>query len=299
MARQKKIVPYVPNTKYPKRVDDYAETFIEPFVEADKNRYNLEWFCSALERYHQESGAALEHNAESIAKYYAEYFAKCGITQENMWTKDSWGNYRWDLRHQLRRIMCFTDAFIEANNKFLKEYDSRPDLQEVYAKFMPDSFELSDMYGMRHTVHIGYYSTPESEKEALENRERFKRPDSFRMFESATNITAAKQFIETNRPTPFQPGDFVRLRDPYVGHCDHDPLFASRWDVANGKKEPTPDKATLRIGTVMKVTDDIGGWRCSKGSKLIEVLWIGSEETTLMPEKTLRWETRPTKADLK
>ena len=273
MAKQKKIVPYVLNTKIP---DEGWRLLWQ-----ERNNYSLDDLLA---------WASVNQTEEQKAYYKNKTLEHDGILQSEWRNNNGWGGPAYSVVASMcRHAYINSRYFKEVNDAFLAEYDSRADLQELYKTFLTKCHWMYDAAG--HCWSRSSYHGDEAGVKFFE--EYSQRPKDYRCYSSVTETWEAKSYVETKRETPFQPGDLVRLRDPYVNHCDHDPLFVSRY-VTMRSGETTPDRSTVRIGTVMKVTNDVP-WRASRGSKQIEVLWFGKEESTLVPEKILKWEERPTK----
>lgn len=298
MARQKKIVPYVPQTAYPKESGEYWKV-----LHKNRQNYTLEKCMDLLVRHWDMSEQEKERDnwvgsrGMHPVEWYRERFNRDSTKDANMWDLDSDGSMsRTSVRNMLNHIFTLTSEFQAIHDQFMAEYDSREDLQEVYRTHQPEVYYLYDRYGnsINNYGESPYYK---DDPDMTTGKVWAERPESFRMFHGVVNSRQVKTFIEERRETPYQPGDLVRLRDPYVGHPDHDPMWANRYSIARGEAEPIPDKTTLRLGTVMKVTNQLATWRGTKGCKYIEVLWLGKEDTVLVEENKLRWEQRPTKAN--
>jgi hypothetical protein len=258
--------------------------------------YTLDDMLQLAEKYYSNRNTP-QHFVEGVSctKYYLDRFANRDITADNWREKVTDPN---GYRMAGFVSLCFlaSPEFDRINEEFLNEYDSRQDLQEFYKKFYSHTSYIDDRWG--NSWQTSAYSAPEEQERVKEFRSKYTdRPLDFTMFETITNQHEAARWREVNRDTPYQPGDLVRLRDPYAGHQDYDPMYVSRYDILHNGKQPAPDKATPRIGTVMKVTDETRRWRAGKGSKLIEVLWFGKEETVYVQERIIKWEERPTKAN--
>lgn len=288
MARQKKIVPYVPNSKLIAREDLWK------IVWDNRANHTLEGLVElAVKR--DEYYKPYDEGAKAHFQYQFDRYL---INADNWREDDGDGSpKKYGVRRLCGWVATMTTQFDEMNNDFLAEYDSREDLQEVYKKFYPESYGVSDRYGMQYWSNDGSfrneYTAVKKTRQQIDDLYR-NRPDSYLMFMEVVSGHNARTFIEINRPTPYEPGDIVKLRDPYIDHCDHDPLWQSRYAVARGAT-PAPDKSVERLATVMKVTDRVDGWRGSKGNKVLEVLWFGKTETSFVREKVVKWMQRPTK----
>jgi hypothetical protein len=159
---------------------------------------------------------------------------------------------------------------------FFVWYNSRADMQELYH------------FGMANTWYvpvggIWLYKDAEGWDKNWE-----KAPASAEMFFRVVNDYSCKQFREIKRPQVFEEGELVVLRAPFVGDWRNDPYY-------EGSK--TPDGTNLRIGTVMANTDKINNRsRAGKGSRNINVLWIGNAEPTVIPERMIKHHERKRRA---
>jgi hypothetical protein len=94
------------------------------------------------------------------------------------------------------------------------------------------------------------------------------------------NDYSCKQFREIKRPQVFAEGELVVLRDPFIRNYRYDPYY-------NGST--TPDATNQRVGTVMANTEKINSRsRAGKGSRNINVLWIGTAEPKMIPERMIK-----------
>lgn len=177
----------------------------------------------------------------------------------------------------LRLIHETLPEYLDYEKKFIEWYDAREDIQEVY-KFA--------MNGNGNYVYVispttGDYVSKGSDAwdTAWETR-----PANARMFWKMTNDWNVRKFMAVNRETPFEEGDLVVLRKGNVGNWRYDPYYDG---------SATPDKTTDRIGTVMQMTNDVHRRsRAGKGSRLINVLWIGQSEIKGVPERILKLHER-------
>lgn len=299
MPRQKKVVPYVPNTVLPK--EDYNWEIVWKFA----NKYPLQHFLDLVDK-RQEQGCYkqeyidnrlnLKTGHKKMSDYFKQRMSERHITDSNWLQPDGWGRPSHAIRELLGESWPMTEEFRQINDSFMTEYDSRADLQELYSKFYNSNYWVTDRWGDQYCYGNAYWANNTDWKATNDAFfEKHKdRPESITHWTALNDIHNVRTFIEQNRPTPYMEGDLVRLRDPFVGDRHHDPLFTSAYDVHYHNATPTPDKSTIRLGTVMKVTDTVNSWRGSKGSKLIEVLWFGKESTVHIEERFLKWEERPT-----
>lgn len=182
------------------------------------------------------------------------------------------------LNRVAQYVFHVTPHFTEINDKFLAEFDSREDLQEIY----------------RQAAKARSYLVTHNSECVNQPHHYFDRPQSYNMWEQAIQYdTDSRKKIELARETPYQEGDLVLLRTPSIGDCDYDPMYISPWRRDEGE---TPDKTVPRIGTVLSVTEKVTGWRATRGSKTIKVVWMGVGDGKIyeIPEKHLKFHERPT-----
>ena len=193
-----------------------------------------------------------------------------GLENGTNWT--DWG----DEHRVLNAIWEYTDEFKEMNGKFFEEYDRREDMQELYRNHVRGRYWL---YGLNSKTATG------ADAEALG---WFDRPEWYGMYEQISASWEAKEDIAKRVEVEYQEGDIVKLRASAVGNRRADPLY-HRW-------QPFPGKETDRIGTVMNVTENVSYSRGGPGigSKIVEVLWFGEEDSRNVPVKHLKWLERPT-----
>lgn len=289
MPRQKKLTKYIPNTKtfsdhrsmqhflWDKRTEFTLEQLIE---------WNREWYNGA-------NYGKMNDKTDDYIKTFRDRLANNNVDATN-WNTGSY--YSWPISQMLEKGFIATNWFNEMNEAFLAEYDSREDLQELYKKFYDGTNWITDRYENSFSVNHYYRNTELiTNEEVRALREKYsERPESFIMWNSVVDRAEVRKFIEIQRETPYQPGDLVKLRAAFIGRDGYDPLFVSNYDVYARGMSPTPDKSVDRIGTLMAITNDMKGWRGSKGSKVIEVMWIGQENTSFIPERAVKWEERPT-----
>lgn len=261
-ALAKKIERYVPATKYPARghewrLFDKAGTTPDQFVA----------YIDELNRLFQE-------RTGQAGRYY-------GRVAETLKVSGRQGIADWQYRRLCKHLFHLTPMFKEINDKFMAEYDSRDDLQEIYRECYQKLTVVYSASGEMFYTSDGRYSD---------------RPETFLMYRYAIGLMGQSE-IEAARQTPFVEGDLVMLRDTEVDR-DDDPLRIVRWTERWRNGERTPDASTSRIGTVMGVTDRVDGNRRGvKGKKLIKVLWLGVEDSQIVEvqERHLKWHERPTR----
>jgi hypothetical protein len=264
----KKIEKYVPKTKVP------APRFAYKVLDKSGN-YND--FFKVYDIFQK----TLDTTTSYYRNYYDNYVTefKAGNLDANNW-RSVVGT--WRHHHLLNTIFPYTEEFTALNDAFMAEYDSRPDLQEAYAMAYSEAWIVSDRFERR-------IDKTEAAKLGFD-----KRPESMLMWSTMTNRCWSLQTkTELSRETPYQEGDLVLLRTPYV-NTKFDPMHVDRWseDYRNGKR--TPDVSVLRIGTVIGITDRTGNRVQGRGSKIIQLQWIGQEDISDVAEKFIKWHERPT-----
>lgn len=261
MARQKKVIKYVPGTPIPGRTQAYK-----------------------LMAHYKPSGIiALIKERHTLSKttYYSSYVQKFenGVYDDN--------NFLTVVHKRYYRDMCdyafpMSEKFKKINDQFMAEFDSREDLQEIYVSAMESNYHC-------YKVFEGFTTL-----EATDPLRQ--RPETYMMFRDAVSRSEeTRKKIELARPTPYMEGDLVVLRDTSVDNADYDPLWVSRYNSYQ-TNQTTPDKSVKRIGTVISVTEKISNWRASKGSKTIKVMWVGIKDGEIfdVPEKHIKFMERPT-----
>lgn len=262
-----KVNKYVPQTKYPKSSVGAANIF-------DKAGYKLQDLFRFL----------AEKNAKSKHSYFTDLLRHWQMGNFNEQNFEE--RYSQAYRNRIKGyVFSETKEFKDINDNFLKEFDNRSDLLEIYEKALEGRRYVYDIYN-------GYtpYDHPEYPKYE-------KRPESYEMFESAiTRSDTARQMIELARETPYAEGDLVMLRDTAVD-TQHDPMFVPRWKRV--ELGDTPDKSVPRIGTVISVTEKLSGYYARKGDKVIKVVWmgVGDGKVVEVSEKHIKWHMRPTYAN--
>ena len=289
MAKVKKQKRYVPSTNVKVTGREGSGLMWEKRKEFSYDQL-MSWAKDYLDKTHY---GKYESGEKSVADWKARLESH-NITPEN-WQGDHYdGKWTWPMSQILSNAFYVSPYFEELNTAFLAEYDSRPDLQEIYQKFYDSTNWITDRYDNSYTLNQ-YFRNGVDSKYILQQRELYKvRPESYVMWNSVVERAEAKKFIEVSRPTPYQEGDLVKLRSSFIGRRDIDPMFASYYDVSVNGATPTPDKTVDRIGTLIAITDDTAGWRGSAGSKILEVLWIGKDDTVKIAERMVKWEERPT-----
>jgi hypothetical protein len=168
----------------------------------------------------------------------------------------------------LRLCRYNTPEYKEHKEKFFLWYNERPDLQELYQFGMTNAWYVP-------ADGVWIYKGGEGWDTAWE-----KAPANAEMFFRAANDYSCKQFREIKRPQVFAEGELVVLRDPFIRNYRYDPYY-------NGST--TPDATNQRVGTVMANTEKINSRsRAGKGSRNINVLWIGTAEPRMIPERMIK-----------
>lgn len=292
MPRQKKIVPYVLNLKLPRDGHEWLLLW--------KNRanYTLDDMLAMGER-----AATVQGTINQYEGGYREYHLTrlraydVGPEHPDAWRAETDGC---PSLHTVRRIIrhawTVSPERAELNRMFFEEYNSREDLQNLYRDHYGKMYQIRDEFGNTWVTQEKY--AYDRSEEAREKRLAYieanrHAPSCFEVYLWVATSTPARRFIENNRVTPYEIGDLVRLRDPYVGHYDYDPMYVSRYEQMHEGKTLPPVEVP-RIGIVFNIDKD-GNYRGTRGSKMIEVQWNGKESTTHIAENKLKWLERPTK----
>jgi hypothetical protein len=271
MAKAKKIEKYVPQTKFPGNSIKEADMLAKSPAYAD--------FFSAYNAYKT-------HVPENdrYAHWYSEWEArfKSGGLDPLKWTSEMG---RWQVNSLLMSIWPYTAEFAAINDAFMKEYNEREDLQELYQEAFTGNWYVYDRFGNHiqktDATTKGYHQTPES----------------YVMYRAVVNrsIEAGKK-IELARETPYMEGDLVLLRKPYIGRRNVDPFYVNPYSEEYRNGARTPDESTMRVATILGVTERVGSWRVSRGSKVLQIQWIGVEDSQIIDieERYVKWHERPT-----
>jgi hypothetical protein len=154
------------------------------------------------------------------------------------------------------------------DNKFHEWYKNNPQFEGAYQACKENRW-------IGYLVEGKQYTWEEAAKKGWNMT-----PPNFHTFRQAMRQSDTRSYMETHRQLPFEEGDIVFLRKPYAGKWDYDPF-------------PTIDRNDTRLGTVLSVTDDTKGWRASKGSRYIDVLWIGTpNQKKKVPVRCLKLSAR-------
>lgn len=172
----------------------------------------------------------------------------------------------------IRLIKPILPEYVKYNADLLTWYAGRPDIQEMYK------------YAHSNESYV-YIVHPETGQWTNRHDKDWKpewseTPFNAEMFWRSLNDWNVRKFVAVNRETVFEEGDLVVLRLPFVANWDYDPLF----DRAN-----MPGKDIPRVGTVLQMTSEVHrNSRAGKGSRAINVLWNGTSEPKLVPERTIK-----------
>ena len=189
----------------------------------------------------------------------------------------------YDWSSLLEVIIHNGDPAIEEHHaKFVEWYDANTVAQELYKAVAPNAWSFRDEKNGYVNGHH-YISAGNDANHAKPYREH---PRNAFNFANIAYGEEGRKYAESHREQKFQEGDIVVLRAPFVGNHRYDPHWRN-----NDMK--TDD---LRYGTVMLADTDKFNRRSrgGKGSRLINVMWMGTEdaETVAVPERCLKWESR-------
>lgn len=271
MPTQKKIQKYIPQTSYPRSNQEWRVL--------EKEKVTFAYLIDLLKAHH--ANLRLARGQETFLPYvrYVEKWDSGVLTEANH--RDVLD--KWRYKNFCNEMFKHTDAYKKINEKFLAEYDSREDLQEIYKDCISHMGWLYDenenCIDIRGEKGTHPFCT---------------RPQNYRMFDYAVS-RYGRSTIEIARETPFVEGDLVLLRDTAVG-TDADPLRVGHYTLAYSQGQRTPDKSTQRIGTVISVTGEVSrSWRPVKGSKILKVMWLGGDGSIVdVEERRVKWHERPT-----
>lgn len=290
MAKAKKVQKYVPLTKYP-RVSSESYRYLL------QSKYTYEEMLAIVDTREGGSwGGRWVNDGDRKGEYVtykdgAEYYAdKIGSQKTDIvnWQQlDMDSNYY--FRNLLNWIWPMTAEFRELNGKFLAEYDSREDMQEFYTS-------IAESVGYFCDVIDGYTNWNRDDVVKIDAGGFRNRPASYAMYNYFLESASGRKMVELARETPYEEGDLVVLRLPFVGHPDWDPEWVPLYKQHHeGKVQPGREVA--RMGMLMEVTEKVNAYRASKGSKLMKVLWFGKEDAVYIPENKIKFHERPTYAN--
>jgi hypothetical protein len=197
-----------------------------------------------------------------LSAYDQEFIANVdGILKRGETMTD---NQRWHLK---REAAYFVPHYEEYTKKFFDWYDSRPDMQDMYASCTTNSWWFYDIHGNHKS------------KEEAAALGWDKRPNTVEAFERVANGWEGSKYRELKRDIVFDVGDQVVLRKPFVGTYRYDPIYYSQ----------EADKTADRIGMVVQHKEEISRRsRGGKGSRMINVLWLNTGETKTIPERCIK-----------
>ncbi len=293
MAKTKKVEKYVPQTAYPQDASDAWKLLIK----SNKTFDELLALTSQLAP-RSWGGWVDDGNGDHkwVENTCAADFYRHRIIVEDKIDAENWQRTNWKdrlasywMKRLLNTVWPYTEDFKQLNSMFLAEYDSRPDMQEFYTTLAGKSTYFQDMTNT-------YSSYRGEDDEKINNGGFRKRPVDYVMYHSFLDSISGRRMVELARETPYEEGDLVVLRLPFVGHPDWDPEWVSRYVQAKEGKV-MPGREVARMGMLMGLTEQIGNRRASKGSKLMKVLWFGKEEPVMIPENKIKFHERPTYAN--
>lgn len=267
----KKIQKYVPLTKFPGKGGQWR-------LLDESSKYQDFYFVMDL-LYSKVSPNNLSYN-----NYYQDLLTKFKSGELNV---ADWKQYVnvWTRQSLFNQLWPHTDEYNAINNAFMLEYSQRADLQEIYVETAAHNHYFYDKYGAHHN--------------SIQARTNgwFDAPESYMMFQAViARSTDASKKIELSRETPYLEGDLVLLRKPFVGRRGVDPLYVNPYSEEARNGATTPDASTMRIGTVVGVTERVGNYYATKGSKVIQLIWMGVEDSQIIDveERFIKWHERPT-----
>lgn len=219
------------------------------------------------------------HTTEELIAYAKDWLTTNTNVNTNYFVKDLVNTYDKkktltdsQIYHLTNSIKSNLPEYKDYEKDFFDWYDSREDIQEVY-KF---GVNENHIY-VRHPNNGSWlYRGGEGWDVAWESR-----PPNAEMFWRVTNNWNVRKFKAVNAESPYEEGDLVVLRSPFIGHHLYDPLYTGRSSTV-GKEEQ-------RIGTIMQMTKEVHrNSRAGNGSRLVNVLWVGKTEIIGVPERTIK-----------
>jgi hypothetical protein len=245
MARQKKVKPYEIDFKFPYNVYELVRD------ENGEFKYDTATLLSFYFSSNPPESSAHINFADSLTEWKNE-------------GKEYTGSQISSARYRFSRN---TPEYADFDKKFFDWYDSRPDIQEVYAESAASMWWFYDDEG----GHVA--------RDDAETRGWTKRPSGWRMFENCMGSREGRKVLELKREIKFDVGDMVQLRTPFENGWKYDPIY-------HGSKE---ERASPRIGTILSHKNDIDyRSRGGKGSRLLNVLWLSSGRNVMVPERILK-----------
>ena len=287
MAKAKKVQKYVPLTKYPRYPSESYHYLLQ-------SKYTYEELLSIVDTRQDGSwGGRWTYDEQGKGDYVAykngtEYYTDKIDSQKT--DVGNWQQINMDENYHFRNLLNWiwpmTAEFRELNGKFLAEYDSRPDMQEFYTS-------MAESVGYFQDVTESYTNYNRDDVAKIDSGGFRNRPASYAMYSYFLESASGRRMVELARETPYEEGDLVVLRLPFVGHPDWDPEWVSHYKQHHeGKVQPGREVA--RMGMLMEVTEKVNAYRAAKGSKLMKVLWFGKEDAVYIPENKIKFYERPT-----
>ena len=215
----------------------------------------IKYYADVYALYPQETDKEMY---EAILKHKGQKYC-----EDNQLTENSTRSKLW------RDAMFLVNSYEKVSSQF-----------DVYVK---DNAWVKDFY--EFSVDRGVYCRLEnnswtaiSKAKGGEEYVKLRSEFTFSNFATAFSHKHLVVYNELQRKVPFVAGNIVILRDKYVNSEGHDP-FRRRRDLQKCE----------RIGTVISVTDSIHSWSYGgKGSRLVNVLWSASGETTTASINSLK-----------
>lgn len=172
-----------------------------------------------------------------------------------------------------------TPEWAQHEQELLAWYDARPDVQEIWQYAMSQPYVYVLDAGCGRYVSKGQPGWDV----AWETR-----PRDSDMFWRQINDWNVKRFRIIKADSAFEEGDLVELRKPFLQDWRYDPLY-------DGSRTPPP--TDMRLGTVMQMTEEVHRRsRAGKGSRLVNVLWMGKTEIEGVPERIIKLHERKRRA---
>lgn len=179
--------------------------------------------------------------------------------------------------------LCYrlSPEYAKHDADFWAWYNGRPDMHEVYQYGMQNA-----NYAMNPANGEWVYKDGKDWDKSWETT-----PANSEMFFRVTGDYNVRRFREVNRDPVFSEGDLVHLRAAFIGRRDYDPLYGTI------DRYGTPDASVMRLGTVMQLTTEINRYsRGGKGSRNVNVLWFGTTEPMMVPERIIKHHERKRRA---
>ena len=182
----------------------------------------------------------------------------------------------------LRLCRKNSPEYVMYTNNFFAWYNARPDMSELY------QYGITQAWYLQHPV-TGDWTYKDNDKDW--DKAWDTAPATPDMFWRVVSDYNTRRFREVSRDPVYNEGDLVTLRAPFIGRWGYDPYVGTNPDGS------TPDAATPRVGTVMQLTTEINrNSRGGKGSRNINILWLGTTEIKPVPERVVKWHERKRRA---